>query len=397
MERARLKPTTTKISKHQEAPAAASQNTPVLPLAQQILHLQRTVGNRAVGRLIQAKLAVSHPEDPYEREADRVAEQVTSMPSPASTPTVQRQMMPEEDKDRDLTLNSPGDRFEQEADRAADHVLTNRETALSRNGRVPRSLSVASPCIQRKLKFDKTTPSEDVNPAQQIAENKIPEPELYLGQTNFLLNGKSFTNASDQTMIDALHKPQIGQTSTTIPSGREQKPTPAVECWFASEPDNQGSYEMKLLKQGSWTHVTEKKNVGGRFPSLKKCKEGFGDVTFVVKGDPNDNDLRDRVKVHENKHATDDEDVFNDVLGTWDKKVTKAYNDKVKTKAPNLTTCKRILYLSHGKSPDDVVPDMAKKIKKKADDFHNTKEGAKPNTQIDKVESDCTVVRVRTG
>jgi len=115
-------------------------------------------------------------------------------------------------------------------------------------------------------------------------------------------------------MIDALHKPQIGQTSTTIPSGLEQKPTPALECWFNSEPDNQGSYEMKLLKLASWTHVTEKKNVGGRFPNLKKCKEGFVDVTFVVKGDPNDNDLRDRVKVHENTHATDDEDVFNDVL-----------------------------------------------------------------------------------
>jgi len=380
MERARLKPRTTKISKRQEALAAASQNIPVLPLARHILHFQRTVGNRAVGRLLQVRLAGSHPEDPDGREADRVAQQQAGG---AST--------------RDLALNSPSDRFEQEVDRAADHVLTNRETALSRNGRVPLLLSVASSCIQRKLKFDKTTPSEDVNPAQQIAENKIPEPDLFLGQTNFLLNGQSFTNASDRTMIDALHKPQIGQTSTTIPSGPEQKPTPAVECWFNSEPDNQGSYEMKLLKQGRWTHVTEKKNVGGRFPSLKKCKEGFGDVTFVVRGDPNDNDLRDRVKVHENKHATDDEDVFNDVLDTWDKKVTKAYNDKVKTKAPNLTTCERILYSSHGKSPDDVVPDMAKNIKKKADDFHNTKEGAKPNTHIDKVESDCTVVRVRTG
>ena len=380
MEHARLEPTTTKIGKRQEAPAPASQNIPVLQLAQHILHLQRTVGNRAVGSLLQVKLAVSPPEDPDGRKADRVAEQQTGG---AST--------------RDLTLDSLGDRSEQEGVPAADHVLTSHETALSRNRRVPVSLPVASSCIQSKLTFDRTTPSEDVNPAQQIAENKIPEPDLFLGQTNFLLNGKSFTNASDQTMIDALHKPQIGQTSTTIPSGLEQKPTPAVECWFNSEPDNQGSYEMKLLKQGSWTHVTEKKNVGGRFPSLKKCKEGFGDVTFVVRGDPNDNDLRDRVKVHENKHATDDEDVFNDVLDTWDKKVTKAYNDKVKTKAPNLTTCERILYSSHGMSPDDVVPDMAKNIKKKADDFHNTKEGAKPNTHIDKVESDCTVVRVRTG
>src|SRR5262245_14814235 len=65
MERVRLKSTTTKISKKQEAHTSAPQNTPVLTLAQHILHLQWTVGNRAVGRLMQAKLAVSHPEDPY--------------------------------------------------------------------------------------------------------------------------------------------------------------------------------------------------------------------------------------------------------------------------------------------------------------------------------------------
>src|SRR5262247_2999530 len=58
MERVRLKSTTTKISKKQEAHTSAPQNTPALTLAQHILHLQRTVGNRAVGRLVQAKLAV---------------------------------------------------------------------------------------------------------------------------------------------------------------------------------------------------------------------------------------------------------------------------------------------------------------------------------------------------
>jgi hypothetical protein len=64
-----------------------------------LLQLQRTIGNRAVARLLQAKLAVSHPGDPYEREADRVAEQVTSMSVPESTATAQRQMIPDEGKD----------------------------------------------------------------------------------------------------------------------------------------------------------------------------------------------------------------------------------------------------------------------------------------------------------
>src|SRR5438552_13869543 len=44
-----------------------------------LLHLQRALGNRAVGQLIQAKLTISHPGDPYEQEADRVADTVMRM------------------------------------------------------------------------------------------------------------------------------------------------------------------------------------------------------------------------------------------------------------------------------------------------------------------------------
>jgi hypothetical protein len=63
----------------------ASQRTELFhsisPLAEQILFLQRTIGNQAVQRLIksgalQAKLNIGRPGDIYEQEADRVAEQV---------------------------------------------------------------------------------------------------------------------------------------------------------------------------------------------------------------------------------------------------------------------------------------------------------------------------------
>jgi hypothetical protein len=52
-----------------------------------ILQLQRTAGNQAVQRLVksrvlQAKLRVGQPNDIYEQEADRVAEQVMRMPDP---------------------------------------------------------------------------------------------------------------------------------------------------------------------------------------------------------------------------------------------------------------------------------------------------------------------------
>jgi hypothetical protein len=81
-----------------------------------MLYLQRTVGNRAVNRLIQAKLKSGQPGDEYEQEADLVAEQVPRMPeeetanasqaaggqiqrnAPKPEETLQRQAMPEEEQ-----------------------------------------------------------------------------------------------------------------------------------------------------------------------------------------------------------------------------------------------------------------------------------------------------------
>lgn len=48
--------------------------------------LQRTLGNRAVQHLLQARLTVSQPGDVYEEEADRVADEVMRMPDPVAAP-----------------------------------------------------------------------------------------------------------------------------------------------------------------------------------------------------------------------------------------------------------------------------------------------------------------------
>ena len=60
---------------------------PHLRLTQPILHLQQQVGNLALQRLlqtrlIQARLTIGQPDDKYEQEADRVADQVMRMPNP---------------------------------------------------------------------------------------------------------------------------------------------------------------------------------------------------------------------------------------------------------------------------------------------------------------------------
>lgn len=60
-----------------------STNSPV----DRIMHLQRTLGNQAVqgyfaSGAIQTKLKIGQPNDKYEQEADRVADQVMNMPEP---------------------------------------------------------------------------------------------------------------------------------------------------------------------------------------------------------------------------------------------------------------------------------------------------------------------------
>jgi len=76
-----------------------AQQSPLLAGTGDLLALQRAVGNRAVSRLlVQARLEVGPAGDAYEQQADRVANQVLSMPGPAASgpQAVQRQGEEEE-------------------------------------------------------------------------------------------------------------------------------------------------------------------------------------------------------------------------------------------------------------------------------------------------------------
>jgi len=89
-------------SKSRNADQSQSMSSPV----DQILYLQRTIGNQAVQRLIksgalQAKLKIGQPGDKYEQEADRVADTVMTMPHPR----LQRQ--PENEEEEETVQTKP--------------------------------------------------------------------------------------------------------------------------------------------------------------------------------------------------------------------------------------------------------------------------------------------------
>lgn len=78
----RMKPVS--AGEHTGAPRGAARGGVVRLAAadpNERFQLASLVGNRALGRLLQAKLTVGSPGDKYEREADRVADQVMRMPA----------------------------------------------------------------------------------------------------------------------------------------------------------------------------------------------------------------------------------------------------------------------------------------------------------------------------
>lgn len=63
-------------------PKRRVESAPSTPDTSPEVQLHRVLGNRAYGRLAQAKLTVGAPDDPYEREADRVADRVMRTAGP---------------------------------------------------------------------------------------------------------------------------------------------------------------------------------------------------------------------------------------------------------------------------------------------------------------------------
>jgi hypothetical protein len=92
-----------------------------------VAHLQRRVGNRAVNRMIQAKMTVGPAADSYEQEADRIAAQVVSAPAPqAQTSPGNLMRQPEEEEIQAKPLAASVSRLVQRAAEEEEEVQAKR-------------------------------------------------------------------------------------------------------------------------------------------------------------------------------------------------------------------------------------------------------------------------------
>lgn len=231
-------------------------------------------------------------------------------------------------------------------------------------------------CIQRKVKFITGSVSMQsgggsIDPMTHRILNKIilasARPAagampiiVHIAKTEATMNGSAYLNN--------IKMPQFHGNS--LEDGRS-------ECWIHSVPQNTGSFKMELPMVPPWRMTTTKARVGtvlkalGAFVPLcrtpRNPRAGALSI-FRLTGKPDDATFWQQVRAHEAKHVADWRKAFFQIIGGWDKKVTKAMNQKRKWSGWNKTGCEANALVDLGGA--DLGAKLRKRIKADADRYH---------------------------
>ena len=276
----------------------------------------------------------------------------------------------------DLRVASAVDAAEREAEQLADVVVN---TAAFRPATMcPLATSVAGrQRLQRSAKFVEGTVTESFNLSDRVLNGQS------AGNTDFVLNGTVITPG--QSLRAALKTPDIG-TST---QGNKTR------CWFKSVPDNEVSYEMKVLAPGPWTAVTTRAALGRLFPANPACAQGGNTrATLTLTGTKTSAEQQQRTRTHEDHHAADYKAILKDVLVPWDKRIARAHKAKTAKIGTDDADCETKIYASLGtkQTPDDIAAEIANQINQKATAFHGSQAGRNVNVTNVQFDPACTAV-----
>jgi Domain of unknown function (DUF4157) len=199
--------------------------------------LHQSLGNRAVGRLIQAKLTIGEPDDKYEREADQVADKVMRMPEPASnnddettiqtkplasriTPLIQRAPEDQPEEDESMVQMMPEEMPEQEEETVAAKPLVQRQPQTDDEEEEPVQSKLA---IQRQVDEDEEEPvqaksfiqrQESVNP--EVEETAVQTKPFASQITPLVQRAPLEQPDEDESMLQMMPEEMPEQDEETV-------------------------------------------------------------------------------------------------------------------------------------------------------------------------------------
>ena len=246
-----------------------------------ILFLQRTIGNQAVQRLfesgaIQAKLKIGQPNDKYEQEADRVAEQVMSMPE------LQVQRQPEEEEEEEEIQAKPiSEQITPLVQRQAEEE-EEEEEELFQTKEVPGQAPEVTPDLESRIHSLKGYGQPLPKSVRAFFEPRFgydfSQVRIHTdggaAETARALNAQAFTTERDVVFGSSQYSPDTTAgkkllahelTHVVQQSDNFFQPRPMIQCWGPS------------VHEG----LTEKgvKQIFSGYPSFKMNREALSKLT----------------------------------------------------------------------------------------------------------------------
>ena len=324
-------------------------------LAHELTHVVQQAGQTTGA---QPQLEVAPPGDRFEQEAERVAEAIAGA-GPALGQRIEGVMGPSDVDPEEESLAQP----------------------LSGAGPLPGGLSsigfLGRRRLQRAASFKAGKVHVARNAAVQIATGGV------AGVTLPVLNGKIFKNAAGAQA--AIKAPTIARRSTAT----------GAECWIKAVPTNTGSFDETVLTSGPWTTTTTRSNAWDRLGVAECLVANPGNARLTAKGDRTDADVAAANRTHEDRHATDDEKVFNAVVVPWDTAMTKAQSSRRVFSGADASACDTALYAAMGGTPDTIATKLWDDVDAAGHAFHKTAAGAQLRAFDPWANADCSTATVR--
>jgi len=223
------------------------------------------------------------------------------------------------------------------------------------------------PRVQRSTNWAAGNVHETINSAETVltgAPNPITWP---------LLNGTKLVSVAAVTGA-------INSSTISISKSWKAKVT--------NVPLNEGSFDETVLSSGPWTKVVSKATVNGRF-GIAACKGG-GKTTFQSKGDPSDDAVFKANRRHEDHHASDHHAAFNDIIKTWDVKVTEAKNKGTEFGGTSAADAEANLWAAMGGTPSAIATDFLSECFARGGAFHATPGGGPMSISNPGSDKTCT-------
>jgi hypothetical protein len=331
-------------------------------LAHELTHVVQQEGQPNLSR---AELEVNRPGDPFEQEAEQVADAVMRAGALAHQPiaVADGPLLPfdetEEPFSQGLRMGPP------------------TRPGVGQGNRERRPAVGASSLLrlQRTATFAAGSVHATRNNAEQVAAGRA------AGTTIAVLNGTLLMDLA--TAKAAIQPPTLGGESLT--GG-------GVRCWVGSVATNMGSFDETVLNQGPWSAVVDKATLGARLGLSACASAGGGKATFTVKGVPSDADVAAKNRTHEDHHAADITSAFNGSVVPWDKNLTKAQAAQTSFQGPDVDTCEATLFGTMGGKPEDVAANYLDAYSKTIAAFHATPAGKPIDISNQSSDPSCDVV-----